>query len=319
MSTLAVGSILSAFTPAVITMAALVIGAYLLTVFEHCLAWGSLRQARAAFVAPLADVVALLRQADTPPEHPDGFLFRSAPIVALATVGLAALVIPVGRGATGLDSSIGLFYFIVLLSPFVIAMMNAGWSSNSKVGLFGTFRAAAHLISYEVPLGFAAIGAPMAAQSLAIGRIVEAQSSLWFGVWQPLGVVIYLIASFFVCFRHPFDAPQASSELEGGIFAEYTGPRLLIFTFALKAIFLVLMAMAVALFFGGWQGPVLPGPVWFALKTFLLAMVVIALSRFVPRLRSDQMLTLSWKALVPASLLNIVVVGVLTILIYGVK
>lgn len=317
MNIVILSSIVSAFAPAGATLLALIVGVYLLSVLEHLFAVGP-RRWSLALLTPLADGAALLRREDVVPPHADGFLFRSAPVIALATVGLAALVIPVGQGAIGFDPGIGLFYFIVLLSPFIIAVMNAGWSQNAKVGLFASFRAAAHLISYEVPLGFAAIGAPMAAQSLALGPIVAAQSRLWFVVWQPLGLIIYLAAALFVCYYHPFDDALAGSELEGGALAEYTGPRLLLFTLARKGMFLLLMAMAVALFFGGWQGPVLPGPLWFALKTFLLSALVLALSRFAPRLRHDQMLAFCWKVLVPASLLNIALVGVLTLIIYGV-
>ena len=310
---------MTSFTPflsALLTFLGLLIGVYALAVMDDLFLLGA-RHWRLAFVAPVAHAADLLRQRDRRPAGADTFLYQSAPLIAVVTVALAALVIPVGAGLVGFDPSIGLFYFIVLLSPFVIAMMNAGWSQNSKVGLIGTFRAAAHLISYEVPLGFAAIGAPMAAQSLAMGHIVTAQSHLWFAVWQPLGVIIYLVAALFPAFRHPFDAPYADSELEGGVLAQYTGVRLLLFQFALKAMFLLLMAAGVTLFFGGWQGPFLPGPVWFTLKTLGLTALVTALSRFVPRLRHDQMLTLCWKVLVPASLVNIGIVGVLALFVFG--
>lgn len=305
----------AAFLPASLTLLILLVGVYLVAVLDRLFASG-MRHAGLAFVAPIGEALALLRKEDLTPRKADGFLYASAPLIALATVALAALVIPIGPGLIGFDPSIGLFYFIVLLSPFIITVMNAGWSQNAVTGLFASFRAAAHLISYEVPLGFATIGAPMAAQSLASGRIVAGQAHLWYGVWQPLGVVIYLVASLFVCYRHPFDDALAGSELEGGALGEYSGARLLLFKVALDALFLVLMAMGVVLFFGGWQGPLLPGPVWFALKTYALSAGVIALSRFAPRLRHDQMLSLCWKALVPASLINIGLVGVLALFVF---
>lgn len=308
--------IVGATIRAVVTVLALGLGAYAVAVLDRLLRFGW-RYASYALAAPLREAASLLGQEDLAPRRGDHFLFVSAPFIAVATAVLAALVLPVGPGASGFDPAIGLFYFIVLLSPFIIAIMNAGWSQNSKVGLFATFRAAAHLISYEVPLGFAAIGAPMAAESLAIGRIVAAQDGLWFGVWQPLGVAIYLVAALFVCFRHPFDGALAGPGLEGGVLAEYSGARLLLLRMALDAVFIVLMAMAVELFFGGWQGPLLPGPLWFALKTILLSAAVIALARLVPRLRVDQMLSLCWKVLVPASLVNIAIVGVLALFIVG--
>ncbi len=297
-------------------LGSLVVGVYALQVLDALFTLGP-RAWRRAFGLPLAQAAQLVRRAECPPPHGDTFLYQSAPFIAVASVALAALVIPIGPGLIGFDPGVGLFYFIVVLSPFVIAMMNAGWSQNTATGVIGTFRAAAHLISYEVPLGFAAIGAPMAAQSLAAGHIVAAQSHLWFGVWQPLGVVIYLVAALFPAFRHPFDGASAAPELAGGVLAAYTGTRLWLFRWALDGMFLLLMAMGVVLFLGGWQGPLLPPPLWFAIKTLLLCVLVIAVSRRLPTLRHDQMLSLCWKVLVPASLANIALVGVLALFVFG--
>jgi NADH-quinone oxidoreductase subunit H len=294
----------------------LLVGAYAIAVLQQLVLLGP-RQVAEAFQLPIAQALLLLHQEDVLPAGADYFLFRSAPFIALAVVALTALVLPLGPNLVGFDPSIGLFYFLVLLSPFVVAMMNAGWSQNSKVGLFATFRAAAYLISYEVPIGFAAIGPVMAAQSLSTERIVQSQAGLWYVVWQPLGLIIYLFAALFVTFRHPFDSAMAGSELEGGVFAEYSGPRLLLFKVALNAIFLLLMGMGVVLFFGGWQGPWLPAPLWFVLKTIALTALVLWVTRFVPRVRPDQILSLSWKILLPASLVNITLVGILTLLLTG--
>ncbi|MDQ6660928.1 MAG: NADH-quinone oxidoreductase subunit H [Chloroflexota bacterium] len=294
----------------------LLIGTYCIAVLQQLLLLG-LRRAGTAFILPVAHAIVLLRQENIMPRRTDSFLFRSAPFIALTVVALTALVIPLGPHLIGFDPSIGLFYFIVLLSPFVVAVMNAGWSQNSKEGLFSTFRAAAYLVSYEVPIGFAAIGPVIAAQSLSTQHIVQAQAGLWYVVRQPLGLLIYLLAALFTSFRHPFDSALSGSELEGGALAEYSGARLLLFKFSLDAIFLILMGMGVVLFFGGWQGPLLPGPLWFALKTLALATVVLWIGRFFPTLRHDQMLTLSWKVLLPASLVNITLVGILALLIPG--
>ncbi len=294
----------------------LLLGAYCVAVMQQLLLVGP-RRIGVALLSPVADALVLLRQENLLPRRADTFLFRSAPFIAVAVVSLVALVIPLGPRLIGFDPAIGLFYFIVLLSPFVVAMMNAGWSQNAKDGLFATFRAAATLISYEVPLGFAAIGPVMAAQSLSIQHIVRSQAELWYVVWQPLGLVIYLLASLFVTFRHPFDSALGGSELEGGVLSEYSGPRLLLFKFALNAIFLILMSMGVVLFFGGWQGPLLPAPLWLILKTLALTILVLWGGRFIPRLRYDQMLTLSWKILLPASLVNITLVGILALIVPG--
>jgi NADH-quinone oxidoreductase subunit H len=307
---------MSTIITALFVLTGLFLGTYGIAVIQQLVLLGP-RHMVDAFVLPVATAWQLLHQENLVPRNADYFLFRSAPFIALAVVALTALVMPLSPNLIGFNPSIGLFYFLVLLSPFVVALMNAGWSQNSKDGLFSTFRAAAYLISYEVPIGFAAIGPVMAAQSLSTQQIVQSQAGLWYVVWQPLGLVIYLLAALFVTFRHPFDSALGGSELEGGVFAEYTGPRLLLFKFALDALFFLLMGMGVLLFFGGWQGPLLPAPLWFVLKTFLLAAGVLWIGRFLPRLRNDQMLTLCWKILLPASLVNITLVGILTLIIPG--
>jgi NADH-quinone oxidoreductase subunit H len=301
-----------------LVLVCLFIGTYGIAVLEHIVQDGPAR-ITSALMLPLAQGLLPMRQENVEPRHADTFLFRSAPYITWAVIALTALIIPLGPQVIAFNPTIGLFYFIVLLSPFVVGIMNAGWSQNGKEGLFATFRAAAYLISYEVPIGFAAIGPVMAAQSLSTQRIVESQAHLWYVVWQPLGLVIYLLASLFVTFRHPFESAIGGSELEGGVFAEYSGTRLLMFRIALHALFLLLMAMGVVLFFGGWQGPFLPPPLWVVLKTFGLSALVLWVTRFLPRLRSDQMLTFSWKVLLPASLLNITLVGILALIIPGGK
>jgi NADH-quinone oxidoreductase subunit H len=298
---------------ALLVLVGLLIGTYCVAVIQNIVLLGP-RNIGVALQMPIAGTMVLLRQENLLPKGADTFLFRSAPFIALSVVALTALVIPLGPNLIGFNPTIGLFYFLVLLSPFVVAMMNAGWSQNTKDGLFSTFRAA-YLISYEVPIGFAAIGPVIAAQSLATQQIVQSQAGLWYVVWQPLGLVIYVLAALFVTFRHPFDSAIGGSELEGGVFAEYTGARLLLFKIALDALFLLLMAMCVILFFGGWQGPLLPAPFWLIGKTLLLTALVLWAGKFLPTLRHDQILTLCWKILLPASLINITLVGILTLII----
>lgn len=307
---------MSAMLTAVAVLAVLLVAAYGVAVTERLVADG-LRTARSAFITPLAEAATLLRQEDLRPEPSDRFLYCSAPIIAWCAVGLAALVIPLGERIRGFDPAIGLFYFIVVLGPFVIAMMNAGWGSGDKLGVLGAFRAAAHLLAYEVPLGFAVIGPAMAAGSLSLVRIVEGQAGLWYVVWQPLGLGIYLVAALFMTYRRPFDLPLSGRELGGGVLAEYSGPRLLLFRVALNALFVLLMALAVVVFFGGFHGPFLPGPAWMTIKTFALVAAVLRVTRLLPRLRHDQMLSLAWKVLLPASLVHVMVTGVLILFVFG--
>lgn len=292
----------------------LLAGSYAVAVVRRWMTFGG-RDVGKIVLAPYVEVRSLLAQRNGIWSPADRLLFRSAPCLALITVALAALVIPLGPRSVGFDPSIGLFYFIVVLGPFVIAMFGAGWSQNSKVGLFGAFRAVTCLLAYEVPLGFAAIGPVMDAGSLSTLRIVAAQTHLWYVVWQPLGLAIYIISALMMSYAHPFDMPQSESELAGGVLAEYSGARLLLFRLALDALFLLLMAMGVVLFLGGGNGPLLPAPAWFVIKTAALAAFALWVSRFAPRLRHDQMLALSWKILLPASLVNIALVGALTLLL----
>ena len=296
---------------ALATLFILLLATYGLQVLERLVR----RAEWAAFAAPLAHARARLRKESLTPRGADRWLFGSAPVIAFVCVALAGLVIPLSAILTAFDPSIGLFYFIVVLGPVVVALMNAGWGTNAKTGLFGTFRAAAHLVSYEVPLGFAAIGPAMAAESLSMTRIVDGQAGSWYVVWQPLGFVIYLVATLMMTYRRPFDLPLAERELGGGVLAEYSGARLFLFELALDALFLLLVAAGVVLFLGGWRGPLLTSALWMTIKTFGLAALLLWLGRRVPRLRHDQMLALSWKVLLPASLLNVAVVGIVALII----
>ncbi len=272
-----------------------------------------------AATAPIIEVAGLFRREDLVPENCDGFLFRSAPTIALASVALGMLVIPIGYEIGAFDPSIGVFYFLVVLGPFVIAMMNAGWSQNSHEGIIAAFRAAAHLISYEVPIGFAAIGPVMAAGSLSTVKIVNGQAGLWYIVWQPLGFALFISATLAMTYRRPFDTPQAGTDLESGVLGEYTGARYAVFSFALDGLFLLLCALASTLFLGGWRGPLLPGPVWLIAKTVAVALLILLIGHRCPRMRPDQMLSVSWKILLPAALLNIAIVGVLALVLPSFK
>ena len=293
----------------VLTLLVLLVAVYGVAVLEGLFAFG-VRRWTTALVVPFARAATRLSREPLLPTGADRLLFTTAPLVALAVVSLAALVVSLSPSLQAFDPSIGLFYFLVCLGPFAVALMNAGWGANGKLGLFGTFRAAAHLLSYEVPFGFAAIGPAMAAESLSTRQIVEAQAGVWFIVWQPLGFAIYLIAALMMSFRRPFDLPQAGSELGGGVLGEYSGGRLLVFRIALDALFVLVAAMGTLLFLGGWHGPLLPGPVWFVAKTVLLCAALLTIGRALPRLRHDQMLTIAWKVLLPASLLNVALVGI---------
>lgn len=253
-----------------------------------------------------------MRRAGAAPQGADALLWWSAPAVAITSVLLAYAVLPIAPGSLVADLSTGLFFFLVVLSPFMVAIMNASWGANSKIGVVATFRAAAHVVAYEVPFGFAVLGPAMMAESLSAVRIVEAQERVWFAVLQPGTFLVYLGAALVLAVRYPFDLPFGGSELAGGAPAPYRGPARVLITVS-RDLLLVAVALVGALaFLGGWHGPLLPPAAWTAVKTGALVLLFLALPRAVPRARLDQMLAFSWKVLIPFSLVNIVFVGIVT-------
>lgn len=270
---------------------------------------------------PLAAAAALLLVRAPSPVRPDGALYRSAPPVAFVAAALAGWVVPYGPRVVAGDTPVGLFYFLALLAPAVVALANAGWGANGKYGLFGSMRAPAHIIAYEVALAFAILGPVMAAESLSLVRIVEAQRSLWYVVWQPFGLALYVASAMMAAYRRPFDTPIAGSELSGGVLAEYGGARLLLFRAALSALLFLVAAVGAALYLGGWHGPpvvgpLLPGPVWMLLKTYALVALILWIGRRTPRLGHDQMLIFSWKLVLPVSFVNLAAVGILILVAF---
>lgn len=302
---------------AVVSLAWLVAGGYGVAVLDRWIVSAGPPSVR-ALVQPLASAARLLRAPGRLPQRPDDALYLSAPLLASATVTLAAWVVPLGPLPAG-DSPVGLFYFVVLLGPFAVVLANAGWSTNGKYGLVASMRAASHLVAYEVVLGFAILGPAMAAESLSMVRIVEAQKNLWFVVWQPLGLVLYLVCVLFAVYRRPFDTPF-TSELAGGVLGEYGGARLLLLRAAVSALLFVAAAAGAAIYLGGWHGPpgvghLLPGPAWMMAKTFALVVLILWAGRRSPRFGHDQMLRFSWKVVLPVAFVNLAATGILILVL----
>jgi NADH-quinone oxidoreductase subunit H len=269
-----------------------------------------LKRLGAALVGPFDDALRELRRPVRRLTKPDGALWWSAPAIALASVLLAWAVIPIGPGIIASDLTLGLFFFIVVLGPFMVALMDAGWGTNGPFGVVTAFRAAAHIIAYEVAFGFAMLGPAMMAESLSAVRIVEAQEHVWFIVLQPGSFLIYVASALILAYRFPFDLPFAGAELAGGAMSEYSGPQRAILAGARHALVGALAAVGAVSFLGGWLGPFLPPILWTGLKTLGLIALFGAAPHVLPRLRLDQMLTFAWKGLLPFALANIVIVGI---------
>jgi len=263
----------------------------------------------------IADTFKLLGKEDIVPRAADRALFVIAPAVVFTAAILVYVVVPMGPTAIVSDLNIGILYLAAATSFTIIGTLMAGWGSNSKWSLLGAMRGAAMLISYEVPMVLAVIAVVMLSGSLSTNSIVGSQSGLWHVVIQPLGFLVFLAALFAELNRVPFDLAEAESELVAGYNVEYSGLRFAFFFLAEYANLLALSAIAVTLYFGGWQGPILPPFIWFMIKTYAFVVLVMWIRWTLPRIRVDHLLSFGWKVLLPAALLNLAVTGVYLLLV----
>ncbi|MBT6625895.1 MAG: NADH-quinone oxidoreductase subunit H [Gemmatimonadetes bacterium] len=193
----------------------------------------------------------------------------------------------------------------------IIGIFAAGWGSNNKYALLGAVRAVAQNISYEIPLLLAVIPIVLMTRSLSLYEIASAQGSYPFVLVQPLAALIYFIAGTAETNRAPFDIPEAESELVAGFHTEYSGMRFGVFFLAEFTHMVIICSVATILFLGGWNGPLLPGWLWFFLKVYSLILVMMWFRWTFPRLRFDQLMSLAWMILVPLALVNLLATTVL--------
>jgi NADH-quinone oxidoreductase subunit H len=272
---------------------------------------------------PIADLVKLIRKESFFPASATDILYIAAPAVAGATALAAFSVIPFGGvwhvggyDVTGwvADVSIALVLVFALGAIGIYAFLVGGWASESKYSLLGSMRTAAQLVSYEVSLALSVLGVVIMAQSLSLVDIALAQQeTIWYVGPQFVGLVIFLIAGVAETNRPPFDLPEAETELVAGYHTEYSGMRFGLFSTAEYINMITLSGLAVPLFFGGWGGPFLPGPLWFVLKLVALIFVFMWLRATLPRLRYDQLMRFGWKVLLPVATLNAVLTAVLVV------
>jgi len=258
----------------------------------------------------VADMIKIFFKQDWTPPFAERFLFIAAPVIVMATVLLGFAVVPFtpGIGIAG-NLNIGLLFFLGMTSLSVYGVVLAGWASNSKFSLLGGMRAAAQMISYEVFMGLAVIGVVMLTGSFDLNTIVRAQRHLWFVVPQFFGFVPFLIAGIAEAHRLPFDLPEGENELGAGFHTEYSSMKFGMFFVGEYAGIVLISAMTVVLYFGGWQGPLLPPTVWFALKIGAFIALFILLRAALPRPRYDQLMSYGWKLMLPVSIANLAVTG----------
>ncbi len=259
----------------------------------------------------LADTGKLLIKEDIIPTAADRPVFRAAPFVVLAATFLLFVVLPFGKGLIPADLNVGVVYFLAISGISVIGILSGGWASNNKYSLMGGMRSAAQIVSYEVPGVLVVLSVAMLAGSLRMGDIVRAQPSYGYVLLQPVGFILFLIASNAEINRGPFDLPEADSELVSGFVTEYSAMRFAFFFLAEYTNLFLAAAFATTLFLGGWRGPLLPPVVWFLLKSYIVVFVLIWIRWTYPRLRVDHLMEFSWKVLLPLALLNLLVTAVL--------
>jgi NADH-quinone oxidoreductase subunit H len=292
----------------------------LLVYFERrVIAWmqdrlGPNRVGPEGLLQPVADVLKLLAKEDIIPAKADGLVFKLSTFVMVTSALLVYTVVPFGPNMIISNLSIGILFAVSISSIGAVGMLMAGWGSNNKYALLGAMRAAAQVVSYEIPLVFSIIGVIMITGSLSTVSIVSGQAA-WFGwrwniLLQPIGFIVYFLSATAELNRTPFDLMEAESELIAGYHIEYSGIRWALFFLAEYLNAFAIAALGATLFFGGWLGPILPPYVWFLVKTFALFFVFYWFRGTLPRVRIDQLMGLAWRYLLPAALVNVVLTGI---------
>ena len=260
-------------------------------------------------IQPIADAIKLLGKEILTPAKVDKPLYYLAPILIFVPVLVSFIVIPFDASLQVTDINVGILVILAFSSISVLSILMAGWGSENKYSLIGAVRSVAQNIAYEIPLLLALLPVIMLANSLSLKEIVEKQEGLWFVVIQPLAFIIYFIASVAETNRTPFDLPEAESELVAGYHTEYSGMRFALFFLAEYTNIFIVSAIAATFFLGGYQGPFLPGIVWFLLKSYFLVFVIMWLRWTYPRVRFDQLLNFAWKGLIPLAFVNLIITG----------
>lgn len=264
----------------------------------------------------VADVLKLLLKEDTIPKLADRPLFILAPVIAFAPSFIVIATIPFTDKLQFADIGVGLLYYIAVSGLTTIGVVMAGWSSNNKYALLGGMRAAAQMISYEIPLVMSVLGVILLTGSMNLNEIVAAQENVWYILLQPIGFLVFFIASVAELNRIPFDLPEAENELIAGYFVEYSGFRWAFFMLAEYVYMFAMASLTTVLFLGGWL-PIfsfldfIPGAVWFALKFSFVVFILLWFRSTFPRIKADQLMEFGWKVLLPVALANIFLTAII--------
>ncbi len=322
-------AILVAMMKAVVILLATVIAAALLSFVERrLLAWwqdryGPNRVGPYGIFQLAADMLKMFFKEDWTPPFADKLIFWLAPAVAMSALLLVMAVIPITPDwGVAPDMNVGVLFFLAMAGIAVYAVLFGAWSSNNKYALLGGLRASAQTLSYEVFMGIALMGVVVQAGSFSMSDIVEAQRGMWFIFPQILGFVTFLVAGIAVTHRHPFDQPEAEQELADGYHIEYSGLKWGMFFVGEYVGVVVISALLVTLFFGGWLAPFaetfpiltkIPAFFWFAGKTAFFIMLFVLVRGSLLRPRYDQVMSFGWLVCLPLTLLNMLVTGAIVL------
>ena len=316
----------------------LILGVAYFTYWERkILAWmhvriGPNRVGWKGLLQPFADVIKMLLKEIVVPRSANRFLFLTAPVLALVPAFAVWAVVPLSDTFVIANIDAGLLYVLALTSLGIYGIILAGWASNSKYAFLGAMRSAAQMVAYEIAMGFALVGVLMAGRSLNLGELILAQQGSilsWF--WLPLFplFVVYFISGVAETNRAPFDVAEGESEIVAGFHVEYSGIAFGLFFLAEYANMILITALTVVFFFGGWLSPfagipglestflAAPSIGWLLVKMVVFCFVFLWLRATFPRYRYDQIMRLGWKVLIPVTIVWIGVEGVMAALQIG--
>lgn len=265
---------------------------------------------------PIADGIKLLSKETIIPSQANRPVFLLAPMITFTLALVAWAVIPVDAQLVLADINVGILYLFAISSMGVYGVIMAGWASNSKYAFLGAMRSASQMVSYEVSMGLIIVCVLVCVGSLNLTDIVTVERPVWVQILLLPMFVVFIISILAETNRAPFDLPEGESEITGGFMVEYSAMAFALFFLGEYANMILMSAMTVILFLGGWLPPfgidalaVVPGVIWFALKTVAIMFVFLWTRATFPRYRYDQLMRLGWKIFLPFTLLWVVVVS----------
>ncbi len=265
---------------------------------------------------PIADGIKLLSKETIIPSQASKVVFLIAPMLTFALALVAWAVIPIDAGLALADINVGILYLFAISSMGVYGIIMAGWASNSKYAFLGGMRSASQMVSYEVSMGLVIVTVLLCVGSLNLTDIITQERPWWMQVMLLPMLVVFLVSILAECNRAPFDLPEGESEITGGFMVEYSAMTFALFFLGEYTNMILMSAMTTVLFLGGWLPPfniealtIVPGFIWFTLKTFGIMFFFLWSRATFPRYRYDQLMRLGWKIFLPFTLIWVLVVA----------